>query len=57
MMMIVMCLSLRAAVISEEAVVGVVEVGSGSELGVKDGESIVGLVSGSEREGRGNDLV
>ena len=53
MMIIVMCLSLRAAVLSEEAVVGVVEVGSGSELGVKDGESIVGLVSGSEREREG----
>ena len=34
-----------------------VEAGSGSELGVKDGESIVGLVSGSEREGRRKDLV
>ena len=58
MMIIVMCLSLRA-VLSEEAVVGVVpvEAGSGSELGVKDGESIVGLVSGSEREGRRKDLV
>ena len=34
-----------------------VEEGSGSKLGVKDGESIVGLVCGSEREGRKKDLV
>ena len=57
MMIIVMSLSLRAAGISEEAVVGVVEAGSGSELGVNNGESIVGLVSESEREGRRKDLV